>query len=161
MEKKISSYNLPIDILDEVEAYATKKNISKSDAVRDLLKTGLAAENSGLYAQPVAQMVREIMRGELGLFREYQEQVIETDAALITDTYKDILSATTGMLMLVLSMFGRADETKDLDALFDVFRTAGRLSVGGYGYTEALETAEQIVADSYSEDGLTKEEALL
>jgi hypothetical protein len=84
------SYRLDDGLRRRVEAFAHTRGIGVSEAARTLLLAGLAAEESELYAQPVARMVRELMRGELGLFRQYQEELLERDSELILTALEEL-----------------------------------------------------------------------
>jgi len=161
MEKKAVTYRLDDDVIKEINSFAESRGVSKSDAVRLLIVSGLASEKSGLYGQPVAGIVRDLMRGELGLFRQYQELLVERDSELIVDTFKDILSTNTGALMLLLTMFCRESEADALDDMFEIYRSAGRLALSGYSYTDALRKAEALVIDSRLASGLKQEEGFL
>jgi hypothetical protein len=141
MEKVPTTYRLPQDLRHEVAAFAATRGLPVATAVSQLLRAGLAAENSGLYAQPVATMVRDIMRGELALFRECQEGLIDEDARLIAEAHQPISAANQAMLMLLVQVFSRVDDTVEVNRLFELYQLAGAYAACGHSHSEALRLA--------------------
>ena len=152
MAKTAVFYRLSEEVIKAIEGYATSNSITKSDAVHRLVIAGLATENADLYEQPVARIVTDIMRGELGLFREYQEMVLEADSDQIVHTYKDMQGVINGVLMLLVTMSGRDKDFAFLDEIFQRYRVAGQLTTAGFQYSEALRAAEEILTKGSDED---------
>lgn len=59
---------LPDDVDARISGYASEHDITKTAAIVALLDIGLAVANEGPYVSQLAQITRDTMRAELGVF---------------------------------------------------------------------------------------------
>ena len=61
-------------LADKVAAYRAATGLSEAESIRSLLEAGLMTQGMELYSTPLARFVRELMQGQLDLFRDELDQ---------------------------------------------------------------------------------------
>jgi hypothetical protein len=137
-------WRLPDNLRKEVEAYASKEGVTSSQAAESLITAGLAARNEGLYAGEVSRMVREMMRGELSLFRDTEERVLGEELYSVSSTFDHILSLMESVLVAVCIDRTGLDQLS-LDERVAYLKEAGWLAHCGSPYGDAVKGASTAI----------------
>ena len=61
-------------LADKVAAYRAATGLSEAESIRTLIEAGLMTQGMELYSTPLARFVRELMQGQLDLFRDELDQ---------------------------------------------------------------------------------------
>lgn len=61
-------------LADKVAAYRAATGLSEAESIRTLIEAGLMTQGMELYSTPLARFVRELMQGQLDLFRDEFDQ---------------------------------------------------------------------------------------
>ena len=61
-------------LADKVAAYRAATGLSEAESIRTLIEAGLMTQGMELYSTPLARFVRELMQGQLDLFRDELEE---------------------------------------------------------------------------------------
>ncbi len=70
----VKTVRLDEGLNDKVAAYRAATGLSEAESIRSLLEAGLMTQGMELYSTPLARFVRELMQGQLDLFRDELDQ---------------------------------------------------------------------------------------
>lgn len=71
---KVRSLRVDPELDRSIAAYAQAHGVKDSEAVRDLLKKGLACEGLSVFATPVGELIRDAIEAEFNLMREEMDE---------------------------------------------------------------------------------------
>ena len=72
--KHVKTIRVDPILADKVGAYCAATGLKEATALRELVEKGLMTEGLSLYASPLGQFVRDVMQGQLDLFRSELEE---------------------------------------------------------------------------------------
>ena len=70
----VKTVRLDQKLNDKVAAYRAATGLSEAESIRSLIEAGLMTQGMELYSTPLARFVRELMQGQLDLFRDELDQ---------------------------------------------------------------------------------------
>lgn len=135
-EKTRMSFRVPRDIEKQIEGFTAASGLTKTDALLELIKTGLAVKNDGPYISELAQITRDTMRAELGAFERTLEDAQDDLFDILNQKLDAAVSASfASMLAAVDTLDGNSDDQSTM------FQSAGRYMAYGFDREEALSAA--------------------
>ena len=70
----VKTVRLDQKLSDKMAAYRAATGLSEAESIRSLIEAGLMTQGMELYSTPLARFVRELMQGQLDLFRDELDQ---------------------------------------------------------------------------------------
>ena len=119
---------------DKVAAFRSATGLSDAEALRQLIDAGLMHQGAELYSTPLARVIRELMQGQLDLFREELDQrndeLEERVAKICAKGTKASLQASVMMLDTMRGLFPAMAEAPEEQVWRAYQQQAGKLQAG-------------------------------
>jgi len=132
--KTVKTVRLDPVLVDKVAAYCATTGLKEASALRQLIEKGLTTEGLSLYATPLGQFVRDLMQGQLDLFREeLEERNDDLENRLVKITAKGAKNSILSALLLTDLSLGLIPAWKDKlpDEIWQAYsRQAGEYQSG-------------------------------
>lgn len=130
----IKTVRLDEKLNDKVAAFRAATGLSEAEAIRQLIEAGLMTQGMELYSTPLARFVRELMQGQLDLFREELDQrndeMEERVAKICSRGTKASLQASVMMLDTMRGLFPAMADAPEEQVWRAYQQQAGKLQAG-------------------------------
>lgn len=140
-EMTVKSLRLPKGTIDKIAAYRMSSGETEAEALRSLIDMGLAAQSLDMYSAPLARLIRDILQGQLDLFRdeleERNDELEERVARICAKGTKCSIQSALISTDTMRGLFPALAEMGPEEIWRSYYRRAGEMQ-GGASFAEAM-----------------------